>query len=197
MVKKNIIIFIVLVIYIIFISKDNLAAQNINSESPEIKSFFYPQISLTSGIRLGFKNLLRLNLKYYNHKMTYAVRYTDYNIFYIGTKPYREGIVLSHKEFSATINKIFYSPYKNVHCSIGSGLSYRVRNVRDERISYENWTEKEIQDIGLPIDLNIATFIKPTHFVINFGYNIVVHKEQLYKGVIIDIGFWFGEKYSE
>ncbi|NQV18257.1 MAG: hypothetical protein HQ534_06925 [Armatimonadetes bacterium] len=197
MFKKKALILFFFMICFFFNSMDNLVAQNINSESLEIKSFFYPQISLTSGIRLGFKNLLRLNLKYYSHKMIYAVRYTDYEIFYIGIRPYREGIVLNHKEFSATINKIFYSPYKNVHCSIGSGLSYRMRNVRDERISYENWTEKEIQDIGLPIDLNIETFIKPTHFVFNFGYKIVVHKEQLYQGVIIDIGFWFGEKYNE
>ena len=88
MFKKKALILFVLMICFIFISMDNLAAQNFNHEIMKTKSFFYPHISLTSGIQLGFENF-RLNLKYYNNKMIYTVRYTDYYIYYIGTKPYR------------------------------------------------------------------------------------------------------------
>ncbi|MCK5050278.1 MAG: hypothetical protein KAS53_00970 [Candidatus Cloacimonetes bacterium] len=183
----------ILIILLLIIISSTLIASISDSEILNTKSFLHPHISLTCGIQLGLGSS-RITLKYYNNKMIYAVRYTDYNTFYIGTRPYREGITTSHEELSITINKVLYSPYANIQCSLGSGLLYRMRNVRDERISYENWTEKEIQDIGLPIELNLETFLIPTHFVINFGYKAIIYKEEFYQGLIIDIGFWFGER---
>ncbi len=52
MFKKKVLILFFFMICFIFISMDNLVAQNINPESLEIKSFFYPHISFTSGIQL-------------------------------------------------------------------------------------------------------------------------------------------------
>ncbi|RLC55606.1 MAG: hypothetical protein DRH89_07350 [Candidatus Cloacimonadota bacterium] len=187
----------ILIIAIFFIISSILVANNnSNPEISKTKSSFCPHISLTCGIQYGLPSS-RINLKYYNSKIIYALRYTDYDTFFIGTKPYREGIIMSHEELSFTINRIFYSPDTNIHCSLGSGLLYGMKTVRDERISYENWTEKEIQDIGLPIELNLETFFKPTHFVLNFGYKAIIYQEKFYQGAIIDIGFWFGKKYNK
>ena len=137
----------ILIIAIFFIISSILVANNnSNPEISKTKSSFCPHISLTCGIQYGLPSS-RINLKYYNSKIIYALRYTDYDTFFIGTKPYREGIIMSHEELSFTINRIFYSPDTNIHCSLGSGLLYGMKTVRDERISYENWTEKEIQDI--------------------------------------------------
>jgi hypothetical protein len=187
--KIKILIILLLTIFISILVADN----NSNPEILKTKSFYRPHISLACGIQYGLPSL-RINLKYYTKKITYALRYTDYDTFFIGIKPYGEGKIMSHEELSFTINKIFYSPDTNIQCSLGSGLLYGMKTVRDERISYENWTEKEIQDIGLPIELNLETFLIPSHFVLNLGYKAIICKEKFYQGVIIDIGFWFGKK---
>jgi len=184
----------IIIISLLIITNSILRA-NDNSDTKilKTKSSFYPHVSLTCGIQNSFASS-RINLKYYHNTMNYAVRYTDYDIFFIGTKPYQKDVTMSHKELSLTLNKVFYSPYSNIHCSLGSGLLYRMRNLRDEMISYENWTEKKNNDIGMPIELNLENFLIPTHIVINFGYKVIIYKEEFHHSIFFDFGFWFWER---
>ncbi len=178
----------ILIVLIFSIYFALLIADNPNKEISQTKSLFYPDLSLTCGIQYGLYGV-RTSLKYYAGTLNFTGRYTEYGLLFIGT---RSGSALNHKEFALTINKVVYSPYSNIHCSLGSGLLYRIRKVRDERISYENWTSNHVYDVGIPIELNLENFLTPTSIVINFGYKANLFRKEVFHAFFFDFGIYFG-----
>jgi hypothetical protein len=185
--------YVLVIVTILFISM--LFADDLETEILNTETSWHPLISLTCGIQYNLGST-RINLKYYSKTIIYTVSYNNYDTFFIGTKPFKEGTVLRHNELSTMFNKIFYIPNSNVHCSLGTGLLYRIRTVRNERISYENWTTEQIHDLGLPVELNLESFLIPKPFVLSFSYKAIFYKEKFYHCAFLDIGFWFGRKYN-
>jgi len=181
---------IIIIIFFYSIYFVSLTADNPNKNISRTRSFFFPNASLSGGIQYGISGA-RVSFKYYLGSLNLAGRYSVYGIFNIGTRPFVKGATLSHKEFALTFNKVVYSPYSNIHCSLGSGLLYRMRKVRDERISYENWTSENVYDFGVPLELNLENFINPAPMVINFGYKANLFKNIVFHTLFFDLGIWF------
>jgi len=166
-----------------------LFAQNASLESSSEHNSINPNISISAGTVNGIESS-RFNLKYYHNDFVIAVNFTDYDTFKIGDRPYKKDTVLSQKEYSIMLDRVFYSLEPNPHISMGTGIVYRTQTVRDEWISYENWSEKENSDLGLPLDLNIETFFAKSHLFFNFGAKVVFFKDETELGLTLDLGFW-------
>ncbi|MCF7857802.1 MAG: hypothetical protein K9N07_00555 [Candidatus Cloacimonetes bacterium] len=189
--------FKILVYLMLIMSVSTLDAEKkSNNDESKTQAICLPQISLACGIQFDSPSV-RSNLKYYSKKMTYSLRYTDYDFFLIGTKTYSAGVTLDHKEFALIFNKVVYSPYSNIHCMIGIGLLYSMKKVRDERISYENWTSKKNNDVGIPLELNIEIFLIPSKFILNFGVKTNIYENIFEYGLVIDIGFGLGKRINK
>ena len=171
---------------------------SITENDSNIKSRFY----FTLGIGVVKINSMdrhfwtRSDIKFQKDKFIYALDISSYDPIRFGEVPFHKGALLNRSEAGFTLSRILLIPYEyRIFClSLGSGMTWIHRTVRDERISYETWTRKTDDYIGIPIETNLSLISKYTHFVINLCYKGVICEKESYHGYLINIGFWFDGK---
>ncbi len=197
--KLNVLILLLFIFLISSLNSTEKDEISIAENDSNIKSRFYftfgigaVKINKTDG-----QNWLRSDIKFQKDKYIFALDISRYNasLFFLGA-PFHKGALLSKSEAGFTLSRVLSNPhnYKNIYLSLGSGITWIHRRVRDEYISYENWTSKTDDYIGIPIETNLSFFFKYSHIVVNLCYKVVICEKESFRGYIFDIGFWFDEK---
>ncbi len=196
--KLNVLILSLFIFLISALNSTEKDEISIAENDSNIKSRFY----FTLGIGVVKINSTdrhfwtRSDIKYQRDKFIYALDISTYDPIRFFEVPFRKGALLNRSEAGFTLNRVFLIPYEyRIFClSLGSGITWIHRTVRDEQIFYETWTRKTDDYIGIPIETNLLLFSKYTHFFLNLCYKGVLCEKEIYHGYIIDIGFWFDRK---
>ena len=196
--KTNIFILSLFILLISSLNSTEKDEISIAENDSNIKSRFYFTFGI-GVVKINSKDRhlwSRSDIKFQKDKFIYALDISTYDPIRFGGVPFHKGALLNRSEAGFTLSRVFLIPFEyRIFClSLGSGITWIHRRVRDEQIFYETWTSKTDDYLGIPIETNLSLFSKYSHIVVNLCYKGVICEKESFHGYIFNIGFWFDGK---